>query len=61
MKQYEGGAPRVEGKEHKALSGYTEHTVYRIEREYQCQAAPIKLSAAGLAVWDSFAASCGAG
>ncbi|WP_299948771.1 hypothetical protein [uncultured Microbulbifer sp.] len=61
LQQYESGAPRVEGREHRALSGATETTVYRIEREYPCRTAPITLSPAGLAVWDAFAASCGAG
>ena len=50
-----------EGKEHKALSGFTEHTVYRLERTANCRTVPLRLSDAELAAWREFAASCAFG
>lgn len=50
-----------EGKEHTALSGRTEHTVYRIDRLHKLKTVPLMLSDSELAVWREFGASCAFG
>lgn len=52
---------KYEGKEHRALSGRTEHTIYRIDRYYKCKTVPLKLNDDELAKWREFAASCAFG
>lgn len=52
---------RPEGREHKALSGKKEYTVYRLEEEYLCQTVPLKLTYTELARWREFKRSCAFG
>ncbi|WP_444885003.1 hypothetical protein [Microbulbifer sp. PSTR4-B] len=52
---------RPEGKEHKALSGRTEYTIYRLEEEYSCQTVPLSLTHTELARWREFKRSCAFG
>ncbi|WP_444901408.1 hypothetical protein ACJJIG_17885 [Microbulbifer sp. SSSA007] len=60
LKRYDC-SDRPEGKEHKALSGKTEYTVYRLEEEYLCQTVPLKLTYTELARWREFKRSCAFG
>ncbi|WKD48401.1 hypothetical protein [Microbulbifer spongiae] len=60
LQQYDSH-DQAEGKEHKALSGYTEHTAYRIERHSICRTLPVRLTRAQLDQWREFAASCAFG
>ncbi|WP_444907880.1 hypothetical protein ACJJIR_07620 [Microbulbifer sp. SSSA008] len=60
LKRYDG-SDRLEGKEHKALSGQSEYTVYRLEEEYVCQTVPLKLTSTELARWREFKRSCAFG
>ncbi|WHI52988.1 hypothetical protein P3339_09565 [Microbulbifer sp. MLAF003] len=60
LKRYDC-SDRPEGKEHKALSGKTEYTVYRLEEEYLCQTVPLKLTYTDLARWREFKRSCAFG
>ena len=48
-----------EGKEHKAISGFTESVLYRIENEWQITSLPF--DPAELPYWREFAASCANG
>lgn len=50
-----------EGKQHTALSGFTEDVVFRLERTASCRTAPLQLSDAALAEWREFGASCAFG
>lgn len=52
---------RPAGKEHTALSGKKEYTVYRLEEEHQCQTVPLQLSNTQLARWREFNRSCAFG
>ncbi|MFS1524757.1 hypothetical protein ACL7TT_11675 [Microbulbifer sp. 2304DJ12-6] len=50
---------RTEGKEHIALSGYTESTLYRIDTEWKITTAPFDPDQ--LPYWREFGASCANG
>ncbi|WP_444922694.1 hypothetical protein ACJJH9_00020 (plasmid) [Microbulbifer sp. DLAB2-AF] len=50
-----------QGKEHIALSGAREFTVYRIERHTTCRTVPMRLTPSQVAEWREFGASCAFG
>ena len=60
LQQYDSN-DKPEGKEHTALSGFREATVYRLEREAVCRTVPLQLTDGELAAWREFGASCAFG
>ncbi|MFI2810137.1 hypothetical protein [Microbulbifer sp. JSM ZJ756] len=61
LKSYQGGEPQPEGRQHMALGGNTETTLFRLVREYKCQTVPMRLDGPTLKKWHAFAASVAAG